>query len=271
MILVTTAGLGSMDQYASELSSRLPEVSVLATDESQRIERQFNRSLWSLDSLRALRADINVVKCLRQIDEPLHFPNHHLARYARFLDVPYVVTVHDLIRYFDLSRHEPLIHRPNLRDRIHLALDYSGIRRATAIIAVSNTTKADIVEHLGVPESRIHVVYDGVDPRRFHPTQARPFEYPYILYVGSEHPRKNLAELIEAFAMLKASGQFPDLRLVKVGAAGGSESDFRGATQRLIDEYGIADHVVIADRVHDDALPAYYAGAACTVMPSLYE
>lgn len=117
----------------------------------------------------------------------------------------------------------------------------------------------------------MHVVYEGVDPRRFHPSDARPFDFPYVLYVGSEHPRKNLGELITAFAILKASGRHPDLRLVKVGAAGGSESDFRAVTDDLIASHGLRSDVVIVDRVHEDALPAYYAGAECTVLPSLYE
>ena len=271
MILVATAGRGSMDQYASELAARMPEIPLLETDESRRIERQFNRSMWSLDSFRSLRLDAGFVKRLRKVGEPLHFPNHHLARYGMFLNVPYVVTVHDLIRYFDMHRHQPLIHRPNFRDRIHLTLDYAGIRRADAIIAVSQTTKSDIIEHLGVPEERIHVVYEGVDHRRFHPSEARPFEFPYVLYVGSEHPRKNLAELIEAFAILKESGRYAHLRLVKVGAAGGTESDFRGATEALIKQHGLESDIVMVDRVHEDALPAYYAGAECTVLPSLYE
>ncbi len=271
MMLVTTAGRGSMDYYAAELAAHLPEIPILATDESRRIESQFNAPLWSKDTLRGLRNDVDFVRRLRAIDEPLHFPNHHLARYGLFLDVPYVVTVHDLIRYFDMHRHQPLIHRPNWRDRALLTLDYAGIRQADAIIAVSNTTKTDIVEYLGIPEDRVHVVYEGVDHKRFHPTESRPYDFPYILFVGSEHPRKNLAGLIAAFAVLKASGRHPDLRLVKVGAAGGTEADFRASTERLIAQHGVADDVVLAGRVPDGELASYYSGAECTVLPSLYE
>ncbi|TAK76129.1 MAG: glycosyltransferase family 1 protein [Dehalococcoidia bacterium] len=271
MKLVTTAGRGSMDYYAAQLAAHLPDVDLFETDESQRIERQFNRSFWSPETVRSLRVDVGFVRRLRRLEGPLHFPNHHLARYGNFLSVPYVVTVHDLIRYFDLQRRQPFIHRPNLVDRAYLRLDYAGIRRADAIIAVSNTTKADVVECLGVPESRVHVVYEGVDQQRFHPSHARPFDFPYVLFVGSEHPRKNLGELIEAFALLKRSGHHPDLRLVKVGAAGGTESDFRATTASLIARHGLGPEVVMVDRVHEDALPAYYAGAECTVLPSLYE
>lgn len=271
MILVTTSGNGSMDQYASALAERLPEIRQLPTSVYERSVRRFNQSLLSPGTLRSLYLDVAFVRELRRQDEPVHFPNHHLARYGRFLQQPYVVTVHDLIRYFDLKRSKPLIHHPNLRDRLYLGLDYGGIRHADAVIAVSRTTKADIVEHLGVDESRVHVVYEGVDHNQFRPVDARPFEFPYLLFVGSEQPRKNLAALIEAFARLKRSGAHPDLRLVKVGAPGGRESDYRARTERLIEQHGVSDSVVFVERVHPEALAAYYAGAACTVMPSLYE
>ncbi|TAK79744.1 MAG: glycosyltransferase family 1 protein [Dehalococcoidia bacterium] len=271
MILVTTDGIGSMDQYAAALAARLPEVRQLPTSVYERSVRRFNQSLLSAGTLRSLYLDVEFVRLLREQDDAIHFPNHHLARYGRFLRQPYVVTVHDLIRYFDLKRRTPLIHRPNLRDRLYLGLDYGGIRHASAVIAVSRTTKADLVEHLGVDESRVHVVYEGIDHQQFRPVDARPFEFPYLLFVGSEQPRKNLAALIEAFACLKRSGAHPDLRLVKVGAAGGRESDYRAETERLVAQHGVGDFVIFDDRVHPEALPAYYAGAECTVMPSLYE
>ncbi|RJQ10585.1 MAG: glycosyltransferase family 1 protein [Dehalococcoidia bacterium] len=271
MILVTTSGTGSMDQYASALAERLPEVRQLPTNVYEHSVRRFNQSLVSAGTLRSLYLDVEFVRLLRAQDDAIHFPNHHLARYGRFLKQPYVVTVHDLIRYFDLQRRTPLIHRPNLRDRLYLGLDYGGIRHASAVIAVSLTTKADLVEHLGVDESSVHVVYEGVDHRQFRPVDARPFEFPYLLFVGSEQPRKNLAALIEAFARLKRSGAHPDLRLVKVGAPGGRESNFREETQRLVEKYRVSESVILDDRVHPEALPAYYAGAECTVMPSLYE
>lgn len=271
MILVTTNGTGSMDQYATALAEHLPGIRQLPTSVYERSVRRFNESLLSAGTLRSLYLDVEFVRLLRRQEEAVHFPNHHLARYGRFLKAPYVVTVHDLIRYFDLQRHTPLIHHPNLRDRLYLGLDYGGIRHASAVIAVSRTTKADLVGHLGVEESRVHVVYEGVDHRQFRPVNARPFEFPYLLFVGSEQPRKNLAALIDAFARLKRSGAHPDLRLVKVGAPGGRESDFRAKTERLVAQHGVGDSVILIDRVHPEVLPAYYAGAECTVMPSLYE
>lgn len=271
MLLVTTSGPGSMDLYASALAARLPQTRQFPAPVFKNGIRHFNTSLVGSNAARSVLVDIRFVRALRREREPVHFPNHHFGRYGLFMAAPYVVTVHDLIRYFDLQRNVPFIHQPNTRDRLYLGLDYAGIKRATAIIAVSQTTKADLVEHLGVPDSNVHVVYEGVDSAVFHPVDARPFEFPYILYVGSEQPRKNLRSLIQALAELKRSGRHPDLKLVKVGAPGGREADFRRDTERLLREHAITDSVVLVDRVHAAALPAYYAGAVCTVLPSLYE
>ncbi len=270
MILVTTTGGGSLDRYSQELASRL-DVPKLETDVYQSIAEQFNIPLASPAAVRALTGDIGFIRQLRSIDQPVHLPNHHLGRYGRFLAVPYVITVHDLIRYFDMHRHRPFIHHPNFRDRLYLRMDVLGIRKAAAIIAVSNTTKYDLIEHLGIPEERIHVIYEAVDHAQFHPVEACPTDFPYILFVGSEHPRKNLSTLFAAFAELKRSGRYPDLKLVKIGKAGGAEARFRDHTLRQLRRLGIESDVVLTGHVTPDELTAYYSHALATVMPSLYE
>jgi len=270
MLLVTTEGSGSMDRYSQALAEHLA-VPVVTTDIYQAIAERFNVPLLSRSSLEALRADWRFIRFLRTLKGPLHLPNHHMGRYGRFLAQPYIVTVHDLIRYFDTLRKQPYIHLPNHRDRLLLSLDYAGIRQAEAVIAVSRATRFDLTSHLGLEDDRVFVVHEGVDHKHFRPVEARPFDFPYILFVGSEHPRKNLAELLEALRILKASGQFPGLKLVKVGKAGGSEAAFREMTLQVIEQLGLQDDVIMAGRVSDEELPGYYAAAEVCVLPSLYE
>ena len=150
--------------------------------------------------------------------------------------MPFIITVHDLIRYFDLmgynesTRYHPLIHSPNSRDRAYLKLDYKGIKKAARIIAASHTTKRDLVKHLSIPGEQISVVYHGLDHDLFSPgASPAPLNNPYLLFVGAEHPRKNLPTLLAAFKILKIDAQFKDLKLVKVGKAGGREANFRPA------------------------------------------
>jgi glycosyltransferase involved in cell wall biosynthesis len=201
----------------------------------------------------------------------LHLPNHHLGRYGVFLARPYVVTVHDVIRLLDCDRASPLISTPNVRDRLYLRLDAAGIRRAVAIIAPSHATKRDLVRHLGIADERITVVYQGVDREVFRPVERRILPQPYIVFVGSEHPRKNLATLFHAFARLKRDARFAELKLVKVGSPGSGEVPFRAESERAARAAGIEDEVVFVDRATGEDLAAYYSGAECFVLPSLYE
>lgn len=152
-----------------------------------------------------------------------------------------------------------------------LALDVAGIRRAAAIIAVSESTKRDLVEHLGLSPERIRVVAPGIDRRRFAPVAPARLPYPYLLFVGSEHPRKNLPALLEAFAALKREPRYREVKLVKAGAAGGTEAPFRPRTLAALAAHGLQDEVKLAGHVSHERLIALYSGAQCLLQPSLYE
>ena len=270
MILVATTGSGSLDMYAHKLSEYLG-VPLLLSDIRDKVTRDFNIRWWSRKAVSTLWYDWCLVRTLNKLGDVVHLPNQHLGRYGSFLNVPYIITVHDLIRYFDLKGFVTFIHRPNLRDRFYLNLDYKGIKRATRIIVVSQATKNDLMHYLGIPDERISVVYLGIDHRLFRPVPHRIYDTPYILFVGSEHPQKNLAGLVKAFNQLKREPRFNDLKLVKVGTAGGQEADFRGQTMETIDALDISQEVIFADFVPEADLPAYYSGAEVFVLPSLYE
>ena len=261
-----------MDIYARKLAEHL-DVPKLYSDIYQRSAELFNVSFFYPAALRAAWQDQHFVRMLNRQKGIVHLPNHHLGRYGFFLKVPYIITVHDLIRYFDLKGHGTFIHRPNLRDRFYLSLDYRGIKKATRIIAVSQATKDDLVKHLGIAEERISVVYEGIDHQLFKPTLVAHQSAPYLLFVGSEHPRKNFIGLLKAFRNFKSKSghRFKDLKLVKVGKAGGAEAEFRKHTLQAVNELNIAGDVVFTDYVADEDLPAYYSGAECFILPSLYE
>jgi glycosyltransferase involved in cell wall biosynthesis len=269
--LVVTRGFGSLDYYAQKLADKLP-VPKIHTDLYQRSAELFNVPLASSRAVAALLRDAAFVRRLRKADGVLHLPNHHFGRYARFRSGRYLITVHDLIRYFDLhDGNAPLIHRPNARDRAYLALDYAGIRMADHVIAVSEATKRDIVRQLGIREADVTVVHQGIDHDVFRPVDRRYCEGRYVLFVGSEHPRKNLRTLFSAFRKLKADARFRDVKLVKAGSPGGPESAFRDATLAAVTSLGLEDDVVLTGRVREEELPVLYSGAECLVLPSLYE
>ena len=204
---------------------------------------------------------------LRRNRHGIHFSNHHLGRWVSWVTPPCVVTVRDLVRL-------AFLHAPE--DRIAaagLALDRRGIRTATHVICVSEATKSDLMQHLAVAEAKITVIYNGIDHSVFKPSPVDDgrFSAPYVLYVGSERPRKNLVCLMRAFAALKGRGQgFASLRLLKVGSAGRSDG-FRTATLEEARRLGVDRDIDFVDHVSDQALAVLYSNALALVYPSLYE
>jgi len=188
---------------------------------------------------------------------------------------PVVVTVLDIIphlvrgdRELDTSRHAV--------ERLFYRLALSGLKRADALIAISEYTKRTLVEALDLAADRIHVVYPAVDHERFHPLdvpdefRARHglgSEWRYVLCVGSDDPRKNLSTLLQALALAKQ--QLAKVKLIKVGS-----SHFPREHERLMDLVEALDlqgHVLFLDRVPDEELPLLYNLADVLAMPSLYE
>ena len=251
LVLVVTSEESGVDKYSQELAKRL---------DVKKIEsRRYLSLLEAYKLARSIRSEGSVI----------HLSNQHFARYALFLNRPFILTVHDLVRCcfnFDPE---------TISEKILLNLDKRYIKRASHIIAVSENTKCDLVNYLNIPESRISVIYNGVNHSIFKPYksyQMRPYHHhkPYILYIGSERRHKNLGRLLEAFAQLKR--EFPELKLVKVGGPGRSEQ-FRDETMKKLSHLGLelSQDVIFADYVSDLELAYYYSSAVLLCYPSLYE
>ena len=141
------------------------------------------------------------------------------------------------------------------------------IHRVRGIITVSNFSKERIMRLTGVEPERVNVISNGVEPR-FHPADSNSVKQvrikfdlhsPYILFVGSLEPRKNLKILLEGWQL----GGFDGATLAAVGASG-------HVFQRLHFD-AIPEGVRLLGQVEDDLLPALYSGAAGFVYPSVYE
>ncbi len=182
---------------------------------------------------------------------------------------PIVLTVHDMTLWL-YPRYHPLRRLLTVRPILPLA-----VRRASAIVAVSQSAKRDLVRILGVPPERVHVVHSAAAPC-FRPlplgagldTVRQAYGLPdrFVLFVGSLEPRKNLVRLLEAFARLD-----PDLRasvgLVLAGPRGWKDTPIFEAVQRL----GIAGSVRFLGYVPSDRLVELYNLAEVLAFPSLYE
>jgi len=270
VVVVATTGNGSMDVYGRRLADELGAARVLV-DKSATTADLFGTGWDDPAAWRALVRDAGVVRRLRGAPGLPHLTHHHTARWAPLLGRRYVVTAHDLIRWRDARGLTVSIAPLTARDRAGVRADTWAISRAAHVITPSRATAADLVAALGVAPHRVTVVPHGIDHEVFRPVDRRLLPDPYVLFVGSEHPRKNLPGLLRAFAEVARDGRRAGLRLVKVGAPGNDEADFGAPARRLVTELGIADRVVFPGEVPEPDLPAWYAGAVCTVLPSRAE
>ncbi|MBX2998972.1 MAG: glycosyltransferase family 4 protein [Caldilineaceae bacterium] len=195
--------------------------------------------------------------------EIYHAAEHLLPNLRR----PTLLTVHDLI-FERFPQHHTWTNRFFLKLGMPLF-----VRAASAIIAVSQQTRRDLIELYNVPPVKIHVIYEGID-QRFTPVDPPGvaavrgkygIERPYLLMVGTLEPRKNHATALRALARLKVDS-FPHC-LVIVGGRGWLFDPI----QALVGELDLSADVIFTGRIPDDDLPALYSGADCFLMPSLYE
>jgi glycosyltransferase involved in cell wall biosynthesis len=188
---------------------------------------------------------------------------------------PTIVTVHGLLSYLLRDDRELSTHNHQL-DRWFDSLAVRGLHRADAIIAVSSYLRTVLVEQVGLDPDRIHVVPEAVDHSVFRPLQL-PDAFRrqhmardgcrYILYVGSEQPRKNFLALLRAFARLQKRVQ--DVHLWKIGQPEiGHE---RTKALKLIEELDIGGSVTFIGHVGENLLPYFYNASDVFVFPSLYE
>jgi len=186
-----------------------------------------------------------------------------------FPDVPTVLTCHDLIplvypRYFSPAQ--------RLIFRVAHTL---ALRTASVVIAISQSTKADLIRSLRVSPEKVVVIPDaaGTDFQPQSPGQIaavrKKYTLPeqYVLYLGSNKPHKNLVTLVKAFAHSALRTPPSALKLV---IAGHWDERYPEA-KRLTEELGLKDQVLFIGPVADPDLPALYSGASLFVFPSLYE
>ncbi|MFZ1059331.1 MAG: glycosyltransferase family 4 protein, partial [Candidatus Rokuibacteriota bacterium] len=139
------------------------------------------------------------------------------------------------------------------------------------IVAISRLGKAEIQRLHGLPDSRVSVIYNGVDQERFQPANRERYGAGMraalgiqqsawvVLFVGSGFERKGLGPLVEGFALTKTR----ESRLVVVGK--GEQAPYRALAARL----GVAERIVWAGA--QPTVEQYYAAADAVALPALYE
>lgn len=155
------------------------------------------------------------------------------------------------------------------RNRRHLQKGLArSVARSDRIVTISEFSKSEIVELLGVDAHRVRVVpcapVLSKETANFDVCKSKfGVKKPYILYVGTIEPRKNLARLIAAFSLLKRDQGIPH-QLVLAGGAGWANDSIYRAAQEM-------DDVVFTGYISEAEKNALYQNAAAFVFPSLYE
>jgi alpha-1,3-rhamnosyl/mannosyltransferase len=184
--------------------------------------------------------------------------------------VPAVVTCYDLI---------PLLYPGSFRPAqraVYAAAHRLALARARGVLAISETTKADLVRVFGVAPERVHVTPLAADPG-FRPLPpelparlraARGLPERFALYVGSNKPHKNLVGLVRAYARARAGGgAATESALVVAGPWDERYPEAKHAAERE----GVAGHVLFLGPVPEADLPALYGAATLFAFPSEYE
>lgn len=182
-----------------------------------------------------------------------------------------VITIHDII---------PVVYPDVTSFKHRLVGRYllpHSIKNASVIISVSHATKNDILKYIDVPEDKIKVIYEGKNSSFYPRDQDREIihkvcitygigERPYILFLGTLEPKKNLINIVKAFSQIKdAAGK--NYVLVLGGNIGWDSS----VLEFLIRDCHLEDEVIFTGFVEEEDLPYLLSGARAFCFPSLYE
>ncbi|MDP2812491.1 MAG: glycosyltransferase family 1 protein [bacterium] len=178
----------------------------------------------------------------------------------------FIVTIHDLGFYKNPELYHPL-------ERIYQKLFHQlAIRRAKKIIAISETTKNDIIKYFPQAKDKIKVIYLGWNKHVFAPISdlkksafIEKNDYPdnYLLYIGRLETKKNIQNLIKAYK--KTTRQWPLILAGRPGNFGWEE------IQKLANDPEIKDDIILLGYISQANYPKLMASASAFIFPSKFE
>ena len=152
-------------------------------------------------------------------------------------------------------------------------------RKADLIITISEFSKKEITACLGISPEKIRVALCGFDSNMYYPAvdsaekgeirqklaEIYQISSPFILYLGTLEPRKNVDVLLDSFAALHS--RYPDLKLVIAGGLGWQY----GKTLAHLSDLGLGDSIIRTGYIPETDKRMFYASAEVFVFPSIYE
>jgi glycosyltransferase involved in cell wall biosynthesis len=207
----------------------------------------------------------NLSRSLKKYNINLFHSVHYVAPLGHKL--PIVLTLHDMLP-FEFPQSIENVSRRTAFKKVQKTID-----KASKIIAVSRSTKSDVLKHFRIDPDKITVIHNGVDARFFDKIDLRKtrnfreryqLHFPFILYAGNVRPHKNITRIIECMEILNEP-PFDELRFVIAGYDISKNKSLRG----MISKKGLSDRIRILGYI--DKVIYLYKLASIFINPSLYE
>lgn len=195
-------------------------------------------------------------------------PSHYGPRFS---PVPTVISIMDL---GFLESKDQFTRKDYLQLKNWTAYSVKGAKR---IVAISEATKQDVIKNYHVSQQNVSVVYPGYEAERFFPRGRVEVERvlkkyriskPYLLFLGSLKPSKNIERLVEAFADAVRDNLLP--KNVKLVIAGRKAWLYEEIFTKA-EELGLGERVIFTGFFAEEDLPYLMSGATAFLMPSLFE
>lgn len=233
------SGMHGIGRFSNEILSRLQKADIFTHGPAPLSLRSL---VWQPYQLRRLKNHYRVY--FTPGFNPVIYPS-----------IPVVMTIHDLIH----------LHTPSRFKSAKIIYYQTLIKKAALhsykIITVSEYSKNSIIEWANIADDNVIVATNGIN-QNFRPEGvAHQPGYPYLLNVGNNKSHKNIARLLQAFAIAKIDSR---LRLILT-------SETTDELRSIIYKNKIIDRVIFCGKLTENQLIEYYRGAIGMVYPSLYE
>lgn len=202
---------------------------------------------------------MNAERLLKRRNYEVFHPTFYDPYFLKFLgNKPFVLTVHDLINEKFINQFDYLSKEETITNNKHLLM-----KEAHKIIAVSESTKKDIIDHYQIDKNKIEVIYHGNSLLKKSIIEEEKLSFDYVLFVGKRSMYKNF------LFTLKSIHQLLKQHKIKFVCYGGGEFTFEEA--ELIEKLGLQQFVIQINKNDDQSLENLYSNALFFIFPSLYE
>jgi len=211
----------------------------------------------------SLKNQIKLPRLLRRLEVNIYHSTNFMIPLFMRKSIKVVITIHDLIPW-KFPQYTPKAKKTKFKWLFKIIMKFA-VRRADKIIAVSENTAKDIRECLNVPDEKIHVVYNGIEPEYFV-GGAEEEKEDFILFIGRADPYKNLAGLVKAYSILVRKHNISTNILVV-----GEDDPRYPEVKNLVKSLGLEKRIIFKGYSETAEIAELYKKAKIFVMPSIYE